>query len=105
VKGAAVGAGIGAVIGVVLGLLITAASSVDGSVVFGSLLAGVLIGGIAGTFVSFERGVGHSESWELTFHEPGSGAVWVTIATEEPEAIGTATEVLNSLHPMEVRRH
>jgi hypothetical protein len=98
------GAAIGAAVGAVLGVLVTVASSVDSSVVFGSVLAGLLIGGIAGTFVSFERGVGHSESWELTFHDPASGAVWVTIATDEPETIGTATEVLHSLHPMEVRR-
>jgi hypothetical protein len=104
ITGAVIGGSIGAAVGAALGLLVTVVSSVDASVIFGSVLAGLLIGAIAGTFVSFERGVGHSESWELTFHDPASGAVWVTIATDEPEMIGTATEVLHSLHPMEVRR-
>jgi hypothetical protein len=69
----------------------------------GIVLAGAAIGGTAGAFIGIERGVGMSESWEQTFHEPRAHRVPVEVHTTSAAEAATARRVLEERGPLELR--
>jgi len=69
----------------------------------GIVLAGAAISGTAGAFIGVERGVGMSESWEQTFHEPRAHAVPVEVHTTSAAEAATARRVLEERRPLELR--
>ncbi|HEX6311955.1 MAG TPA: hypothetical protein VF152_10035 [Acidimicrobiia bacterium] len=104
--GAVVGAGAGALVGVVLGLIVLAVTSVGGGagLVFAFGLIGVGMGVVVMVFLSFERSVGFSDAWPLTFEDAPEGSVWVAIYTRDPKTRDRADDALVRLRPLEVRR-
>jgi hypothetical protein len=93
--GVVVGAAAFAVAGVVLLLIGLPAAAFAGLV-----LAGAAIGGTAGAFIGVERGVGMSESWEQTFHEPRAHTVPVEVHTTSASDTATARRVLEERGPL-----
>jgi hypothetical protein len=96
--GAVVGAAIFAIVGVVLlvlGLPVAAFA--------GIALAGVAIGGTAGAFIGVERGVGMSEGWEQTFHEPRASSVPIEVAARSAADVTTARRVIEDHRPVSLR--
>lgn len=98
VVGALVGAAIFAIVGVVF-LVIGWPLAVYG----GLVLAGAAIGGTAGAFIGVERGVGMSEGWERTFHEPAAHKVPVEVHASSAGEAATARRVLEERHPVSIR--
>jgi hypothetical protein len=104
--GALVGAAGGAVVGVVLGLVVLAATSTGGGagLVFAFGLIGVGLGVVVTVFLSFERSVGLSDAWPLTFEDVPEGSVWVAVYSRDPRTEERAHDALARLHPLELRR-
>ena len=96
--GSVAGAAIFAAAGVVLLLVGLPAAAFAGLV-----LAGAALGGTAGAFIGVERGVGMSESWEQTFHEPSAHAVPVEVHATSAAELATARRVLEDQRPIELR--
>jgi hypothetical protein len=96
--GVVVGAATFAVAGVVLLLI-----GLPPAALVGIVLAGAAIGGTAGAFIGIERGVGMSESWEQTFHEPRAHRVPVEVHTTSAAEAATARRVLEERGPLELR--
>ena len=65
----------------------------------GLVLAGIAIGGAAGAFIGVEQGVGMSESWDETFHEPGARTVPVEVHTTSAAEQARARRVLEDQRP------
>ena len=97
VVGAVVGAAIFAVVGVVFVVI-----GWPVALLAGLALAGAAIGGTAGAFIGLERGVGMSEGWEQTFHEPRTTAVPVEVHATSAAEIDTARRVLEGQGPLEL---
>jgi hypothetical protein len=96
--GALIGAAILAVVGVVLlvvGLPVAAIAALA--------LTGAAIGGTAGAFIGVERGVGMSEAWEETFHEPRASAVTIEVFAGSAAEGTTARRVLEDHRPVSLR--
>jgi hypothetical protein len=92
----AIGAGAGLVVGVILGAATGAWALLPITIV-----ALALVGGVAGTKVGVERALGPSDSWQLPYHDPSDGSVWVAVYAGD---IGTANDVVESAGAAEVRR-
>jgi hypothetical protein len=102
----ALGVGLGAVVGALGGLVVgvvvaavTAGSTVG--VVAACGIVGLCVGGVLGTFFSFERSVGLSDAWPETFDAPDE-PVWVGVFGHDHER-GRITAVLERRGPTEVR--
>jgi hypothetical protein len=104
--GALVGAGVGALVGVLLGLLVLAVTSTGGGggLVFAFGLVGVGLGVVVAVFLSFERSVGLSEAWPLTFEDVPEGSVWVAVYSRDPTTEERAHHALARLDPLALRR-
>jgi hypothetical protein len=98
VVGAVAGAAVFAVVGVVFLVIGWPAAAF-----FALVLAGAAIGGAAGAFIGVERGVGMSEGWERTFHEPGAHTVPVEVHATSTEEMATARRLLEERRPVSVR--
>jgi hypothetical protein len=98
-KGIMAGAVVGAIIFAVVGVVLLV-SGVPIAALVGLVLAGAAIGGTAGVFIGVERGVGMSESWEQTFHEPRTGGVSVEVQTASSGETATARQVLEDRQPL-----
>lgn len=104
VAGTVVGGAMGALVGAVIGLALWLALSMSAGVILAGALAGALIGSVVGTYVLFERTVGFSESWSLTFaSDEGAGSLWVAVHVAEPDMIERARDVLEAADPLELR--
>lgn len=103
--GAVIGAAAGAVVGVMLGLILLAATSTGGGagLVFALGLAGLGLGIVVSVFVSFERTVGLSDAWPLTFEDVPDGPVWVAVYSREPRTKDRARDTLADQRPIELR--
>jgi hypothetical protein len=93
--GIVVGAGSFAAAGVVLLVI-----GLPAGAFVGMVLAGAAIGGTAGAFIGVERGVGMSESWEHTFHEPRGHTVPVEVHTTSASETSTARQVFEEHRPV-----
>jgi hypothetical protein len=104
--GAVIGAAAGAAVGVVLGLIVLAATSTGGGagLVFAFALVGVGLGVVVTVFLSFERSVGLSDAWPLTFEDVPEGSVWVAVYSRDPKTERRAYEALTGLEPLDLRR-
>ena len=103
-KGLVLGALIGALLFTVVGVAFWAAGSPPG-VIAALVLVGVALGAIVGALVSLERGVGMSEDWERTFHEPAAARRRMRIGVHtrsDPDTI-RAREVLVDHRPIDIR--
>jgi len=105
----AVGAAAGALGGVVLGLIIgfgVAAVTSDGSsgLVTALVIVGVGLGTTVGILVSFERAIGLSDAWPLTFEDVPDGPVWVAVYTGGRRVRDRAVDTLARHRPLELRR-
>lgn len=69
----------------------------------GLALAGAAIGGTVGAFIGVERGVGMSEGWEQTFHEPRTMAVPVEVHPTSAAETATARRFLEDHRSLAVR--
>lgn len=103
-KGAGAGALIGAVLFGVIGVSFATAGWPVG-VIAALLLVGATLGATVGALVSFERGVGMSEDWERTFHEPSAAArpMWIGVYARALADMVRARLVLEDHRPLEVR--
>ena len=103
--GAVIGAAGGAVIGVVLGLILLAATSTGGgaALVFALGLAGLGLGVVVSVFLSFERTVGLSDAWPLTFEDVPEGSVWVAVYSRDARTQDRARDALAGQRPIELR--
>jgi len=103
--GAVVGAAAGAVVGVLLGLILVAATSTGGGagLVFALGIAGLGLGGVVSAFLSFERTVGLSDAWPLTFEDVPEGSVWVAVYSRASGTHDRARDTLARQHPIELR--
>ena len=100
-KGIVVGAVVGAAAFAVVGLVFLIAGWPAATFV-ALALAGAVIGGSAGAFIGVERGVGMSEGWERTFHEPSAHTVPVEIHAASTDEMATARRILQERHPVAV---
>jgi hypothetical protein len=103
-KGIAAGALMGALVFLVVGIAFAAAGYPAG-VVAALALLGAALGAIVGAFLSLERGVGMSEDWERTFHEPTAAArpMWIGVHTRSDPDTVRAREVLEDHRPLDIR--
>jgi hypothetical protein len=103
------GLALGAGAGFGLGLLVAGVLLVTGvlSWSWGAFAICVLIalfpGATLGVFVAFERSVGVSEDWSLTFEDAPPGPVWVGVYTRELDVRARARQVLEHRRPLELR--
>jgi enoyl-CoA hydratase/carnithine racemase len=100
--GAALGAGFGLGLALVLAVV---ADSLGGGVgfVFAITLVGVGLGAVVGALINFERSVGLSDAWPLTFDDVPEGPVWVAVYTEDSRGVSRAADQLAQQHPLELR--
>jgi hypothetical protein len=103
--GAVIGAAAGAVVGAALGLTLVAATSTGGGagLVFALGIAGLGLGGVVSAFLSFERTVGLSDAWPLTFEDVPDGSVWVAVYSHAPGTHDRALATLARQRPIELR--
>ena len=106
VAGVLIGAAIGAVLGLVLGLALAGTfSGLDGApFVAAIILLGIGLGAVVGAFISFERSVGLSDAWPLTFQDVSEGPVWVAVYADDLRTRGRAAQRLADQDPLELRR-
>ncbi|MGH9033945.1 MAG: hypothetical protein ACRDY4_14475 [Acidimicrobiia bacterium] len=104
--GALIGLAAGAVAGVVLGLIVLAVTSSGGGVglVVAFAIVGVGLGAVVSVFLSFERSVGLSYAWPLTFEDVPEGTIWVAVYSRDPRIQDRAGDTLAGLRPLELRR-
>jgi hypothetical protein len=57
-----------------------------------------------GVFIAFERSVGVSEDWSLTFADAPPGPVWVGVHTRAVDVRARARQVLEDQRPLELRQ-
>jgi enoyl-CoA hydratase/carnithine racemase len=100
--GAAVGAGFGLVLALVLAVV--ADSLGGGGFVFAITLVGIGLGAVVGALINFERRVGLSDSWPLTFDDTPAGVVWLAVYTADRHAVNRAADRLAEHHPLELRK-
>jgi hypothetical protein len=98
-KGVAVGAVVGAVIFALVGVVFLVVGWPVAAFA-GLVLAGAVIGGTAGAFIGVERGVGMSEGWEETFHEPRTGGVRVEVHTTSSAEMARVRRVFEDRRPL-----
>ncbi len=106
-RGVEIGAAAGAVLGLLMGVLVvtvTDATSSRGGLVLALVIAGLGLGATVGVFVSFERSVGLSDDWSLTFEDAPAGPVWVAVYSRRTTTTDRAARELARLHPLELRR-
>lgn len=110
VRRVAVGAVVGALAGIALGLLvglivagITDTDSRSG-LVTAIAIVGIGIGTTLGILLGFERAIGLSDAWPLTFEDVPDGPVWVAVYTRARQERARAAEALARHHPLELRR-
>jgi hypothetical protein len=103
-RGLAGGALIGAALFGVVALGFAIAGSPVG-VIAALVVVGAALGATVGAFWSVERGVGMSEDWEKTFHEPARAArpMWIGVHTRAQPDTVRAREVLEDHRPLDVR--
>jgi outer membrane lipoprotein SlyB len=102
--GTVVGGVGGAVVGAAAGLAIWLGFSMSAALIFLCALAGAFIGSVVGTYIRFERTVGFSQSWSLTFAaDDGAGPLWVTVHVTAADRVDLARRVLEGAHPLELR--
>ena len=103
-KGLGAGTLLGGALFAVVGTAFAAASSPAGAVI-ALVLVGAALGAIVGAFVSFERGVGMSEDWERTFHEPAAAArpMAIGVNTHSDSDTSRAREVIEDHRPLDIR--
>ena len=100
------GIGVGTVVGAALFAVVGAVFLVIGwpiGAAVALVLAGAAIGGTAGAFIGVERGVGMSESWEQTFHEPRAHRLRVEVRPTSGAEVTTARRVLEEQRPLVLR--
>jgi len=107
----ALGALAGALGGVVLGLLIglvvalvTDATDSHSGLVTAIAIVGIGLGATLGVLVSFERAIGLSDAWPLTFEDVPDGPVWIAVYTGGRRIRTRAAETLARHRPLELRR-
>jgi hypothetical protein len=100
--GAAAGVGLGLAVGLVLA---SVSESLGGAgLVFAITLAGVGLGAVVGALINFERSVGLSDAWPLTFDDVPDGVVWLAVYTADRQAVNRAADRLAEHHPLELRK-
>jgi MFS family permease len=106
--GAALGALAGFVLGVLAGLIVAAVTDATDSragLVTAFAIVGIGIGTTLGILLAFERAVGLSDAWPLTFEDvPDGPPVWVAVYTRAPRERARAADALSRLRPLELRR-
>ena len=104
--GLALGAGAGFVLGLLIAAMLLATGVLSWS--WGAFAICVLIalfpGATLGVFLAFERSVGVSEDWSLTFEDAPPGPVWVGVYTRGVEVRERARRVLEQQQPLELRQ-
>jgi hypothetical protein len=102
--GTVAGGVVGALVGAAAGFGLWLAFSMSAGVILAGAFAGVLIGSVVGTYIRFERTVGFSQSWSLTFAaDVGAGPLWVTVHVSASDSVDRARRVLEGTHPLELR--
>src|SRR5262245_14854800 len=101
-KGIAAGVVVGAAVFAVAGIVLLL-TGLPAAAFAGLVLAGAAIGGTAGAFIGVERGVGMSEGWEQTFHEPRAHTVPVEVHTTSAAEMERARRVLEERRPLALR--
>lgn len=103
--GAVIGAAGGAVVGAVLGLIVLTVTSTESGtgLVAAFVLTGIGLGVVVSAFLSFERSVGFSSAWPLTFEDAPEGSVWVGVYSRESHVRERAHDTLARQHPLELR--
>ena len=100
--GAAAGVGFGLAVALVLA---SVAESLGGAgFVFAITLVGVGLGAVVGALINFERSVGLSDAWPLTFDDVPDGVVWLAVYTADRQAVNRAADRLAEHHPLELRK-
>jgi hypothetical protein len=66
-------------------------------------VVGAIIGSVVGAYLRFERGVGFSREWQLTFEDTAPGPVWVAIRASDEDTRRRAEELLRGTDAIEVR--
>jgi len=105
--GALMGALAGLVLGVLSGLLVavgTDATDSRSGLVTAIAIVGVGLGVTLGVLVSFERAIGLSDAWPLTFEDVPDGPVWVAVYTGGGRTRVRAADALARHRPLELRR-
>jgi enoyl-CoA hydratase/carnithine racemase len=101
--GAAAGVGLGLAVALVLVLASVSESLGGAGFVFAITLVGVGLGAVVGALINFERSVGLSDAWPLTFDDVPDGVVWLAVYTADRQAVNRAADVLAEHHPLELR--
>lgn len=105
--GALGGAFAGVVLGLLIGLLVAAPTDATDSrsgLVTAIIIVGIGLGVTLGVLLSFERAIGLSDAWPLTFEEVPDGPVWVAVYTGGGRSRARAADALARHHPLELRR-
>jgi hypothetical protein len=102
VTGAALGAVIGAAVFGVAAVVFAVLGWPAGAVA-GTVFAGVVLGATLGAFLSFERGVGESESWDWTFMDTLPKPIRVGVHTVTNRDTVRAREALEHHRPLHLR--
>jgi hypothetical protein len=105
--GAVAGAVAGLVLGVLVGLVVagfTDATDSRSGLATAIAIVGVGIGTTLGILIAFERAIGLSDAWPLTFEDVPDGPVWVAVYTRARRERARAAEALARHHPLELRR-
>lgn len=106
--GALAGVLAGLVLGLLAGGLMVAAfnDTTDSSagLVTAIAIVGVGLGVTLGVLVSFERAIGLSDAWPLTFEDVPDGPVWVAVYTGGGRTRARAADALARHQPLELRR-
>ena len=101
------GAIAGALLGLVVGVIAVAITNEDTrevALTFAFVIVGIGLGATTGGFISFERSVGTSEAWPLTFEDAPEGPVWVAVYSHRRQTTERAERELARRHPVELRR-
>ena len=104
-RGFLLGLGGGLVAGAALGAIVATASgwNVSAAALATGMVGGGLLGATLGVFLAFERGVGLSEEWTVTFEDASSGPVWVAVHTQSSRDRALARAALARMGPLELR--
>jgi hypothetical protein len=105
--GAVVGALAGVALGVLVGLIVagfTDATDSRSGLVTAIAIVGIGIGTTLGILLGFERAIGLSDAWPLTFEDVPDGPVWVAVYTRARRERVRAAEALAQRRPLELRR-